>query len=200
MPVIVSGGGGTRVVIAEKRRTASTVAVKPIGVELPDRRSVATAKDNAKILPVASPGPQGPQGEPGRDGADGGAPATLSYVNGEHFTLGRGTPLSVHMGVFRRATCRDPLDDVVGLLLDETLVEGAAGRAQIGGSMVLTPLEWDAVTGMVGGLAPEQSYFLTASGLLSPYPPTSAGDTVVPVGYAVSSTEFVIEVGTPVRL
>jgi len=70
------------------------------------------------------------------------------------------------------------------------------------GVLVATTVEWDAVTGETGGLTPGADYFLdeTTAGALTQTAPDNAGDFVVRVGHALSSTEFEIEIAQPIKL
>lgn len=70
------------------------------------------------------------------------------------------------------------------------------------GILTATTGEWDAVTGDTGGLTPGSDYFLSAAtgGGLTLTAPTAAGEFVVRVGHAVSTTELEIEIQQPIKL
>lgn len=89
---------------------------------------------------------------------------------------------------------------VVGLVKDTNIANGASGVILIDGLLVATTGQWDAVTGQVGGLTPNADYFLDAAnpGMLTTTPPTTG--FVLRVGYALSTTEFEIEIGQPIKL
>ena len=90
---------------------------------------------------------------------------------------------------------------VAGLILT-----GGANLASVDiladGILTATTGEWDAVTGDTGGLTPGSDYFLSAGtgGGLTLTAPTAAGEFVVRVGHAVSTTELEIEVQQPIKL
>lgn len=91
--------------------------------------------------------------------------------------------------------------DVFGVTTT-AIASTAAGIVQVNGNVVLTTVQWDAVTGQTGGLTFGGRYFLspTTAGLLTITPPTTAGQYLVQVGRAISSTEFVVDPRDPILL
>lgn len=87
-------------------------------------------------------------------------------------------------------------------LAAETISGAASGVIQTNGVLALTTGEWDAITGGSGGLTPGADYFLSAAtaGLLTTTAPTTAGQYNVPIGTALSTTEFLIEIARPTKL
>lgn len=143
------------------------------------------------------PGPAGPQGEPGPPG---GLPLTPGHALAEPMPLSRGQPVCVVNGELRRATSAAGRNDCVGLLFQDVLPIGEVGQAQTAGLFTATIPQWEVATGMVGGLVPEHRYFLSSSGLLAHAAPNTAGEYVAPIGYALSATEFVIDIDNQVLL
>lgn len=90
---------------------------------------------------------------------------------------------------------------VLGLVIDEiALSQGGACNIQTSGIIEGTFAQWEAVTGMVGGLVINSKYFLdTVSGKLTPYAPSDA-IALCPVGKAISSTELSINIETVINL
>lgn len=89
---------------------------------------------------------------------------------------------------------------VAGLVADTSIAAAASGEILFDGILVATTTQWDAVTGQTGGLTFGADYFLsaaTAGGLVTTAPTTGF---VVRVGYALSATEFEIEIGQPIKL
>jgi len=111
-----------------------------------------------------------------------------SYVSGHVGTLSKGMVVCLVGGLLKRATNVSPYNVPIGLLYEDTLAQGVSGRVQTDLNLTTTTLAWDAATGMVGGLAQNQTYFLGPSGAMTPYAPST--DYVVPVGVALSSTTF----------
>jgi hypothetical protein len=62
--------------------------------------------------------------------------------------------------------------------------------------------DWDTVTGGTGGLVAGDVYWLDPDNLgrITNTAPTTDGDYVVPLGEAVSTTEFIIDIDTSVLL
>jgi len=79
---------------------------------------------------------------------------------------------------------------------------GVIGVVQIADLIEATTDEWDAVTGMVGGLVAGAHYYLdpTTKGRMTTTPPSTDGQYVVRVGWALSSTEFQIDIEPSVLL
>jgi len=91
---------------------------------------------------------------------------------------------------------------VAGLVYDTSVLTATPATVLVDGILTATTTQWDAVTGQSGGLTPGANYFLDPStpGKLTLTAPTTVGQFVVRVGYAISSTEFEIEIGQPIKL
>ena len=92
--------------------------------------------------------------------------------------------------------------DVLGLVFDTSIASAASGGIITSGVMTATTGEWDVVTGQVGGLTAGAKYWLDEStaGSLTATAPTTAGDFVAPVGKALSTTEFEVDVDHTIKL
>ena len=111
-----------------------------------------------------------------------------SYVSDHVGTLSKGMVVCLVGGMLKRATNASPYNVPIGLLYEDTLAQGVAGRVQTDLNLTTTTLAWDAATGMVGGLSQNQTYYLGPSGAMTPYAPST--NYVVPVGVALNSTTF----------
>lgn len=82
------------------------------------------------------------------------------------------------------------------------IANAAQGPVQLNGALTLTTAEWDAVTGGAGGLVAGSVYFLSAAtaGRLTTVPPSANGEFAVELGVALSTTEFFINIKSPIRL
>ena len=69
---------------------------------------------------------------------------------------------------------------------------------QWGGPLTLTVAEWAAITGNAGGLVQGDSYWLSTAtkGRITNSAP--GADFITPVGYAISPTTLMIQIGIPV--
>lgn len=87
---------------------------------------------------------------------------------------------------------------VIGLS-KETFSDTTSGTIVTDGELVATTGEWDTVTGGAGGLTAGAIYYLhpTNVGELTTTKPTTAGQVVVAVGTAVSTTKMNVEISTP---
>lgn len=91
---------------------------------------------------------------------------------------------------------------ILGLVRDTSIAAAASGAIQTDGVLSATTVQWDAVAGTTGGLTPGAVYYLSATtaGLLTETAPTTAGQFVVRVGLALSTTELDISVTAPIKL
>lgn len=124
--------------------------------------------------------------------------ALPSYVSDHPGTLTMGMAVCLIAGKLRRATNFAPYNTPIGLVFEGTLLQGVSGRVQTDLNLTMTTLAWDAATGMVGGLAPGQTYFLSSTGAITPFAPSTG--YIVPVGLALSSTTFRIGFNSLVEL
>jgi hypothetical protein len=86
---------------------------------------------------------------------------------------------------------------VVGLVNDVTITNGVVGAIATDGPLTATTGQWDAATGQTGGLTINTIYYLdpTTAGKITPTAPTAAGQYVVPVGIAFSTTQLDVSIG-----
>lgn len=83
-----------------------------------------------------------------------------------------------------------------------SVAAAASGTYQSDGILIATTAQWDVVTGGSGGLTPGASYFLSAAtaGGMTTTPPSTAGQFIVFLGIAKSTTEFDITLNRPFKL
>jgi len=92
--------------------------------------------------------------------------------------------------------------ELLGLVRDTTIGIAGSGEIQTDGVLAATTGQWDAVTGDSGGLTAGTVYYLDPStaGMLTDTAPSTAGQFVVRVGLATSTTEMEIGVEPPIKL
>jgi len=92
--------------------------------------------------------------------------------------------------------------NVIGLVGDSSISASASGGFVLGGILTATTTQWDAVAGTTGGLTKDVIYYLSAStaGQLTSTAPSAAGQFVVQIGIAISTTELKIEVQPRIKL
>jgi len=103
---------------------------------------------------------------------------------------------------FRQSIANDAVKkDVVGFTTAAVTI-GGVGTIQLEGVLEGTTGDWDTVTGGTGGLVAGDVYWLDPDNLgrITNTAPTTDGDYVVPLGEAVSTTEFIIDIDTSVLL
>lgn len=90
-----------------------------------------------------------------------------------------------------------------GLVAQSPSIGAAAtGPVQTDGALSATTAQWDAVTGQVGGLTFNTTYYLdpATAGKLTITAPTTVGQLVQKVGVGISTTIMNVEIGSPVLL
>jgi hypothetical protein len=97
-----------------------------------------------------------------------------------------------------------PLTQTIGLSTTTTGA-GAPATIQTQDHLVLTTLEWDAVTGQVGGLTPGAIYYLdqATAGMLMITAPVGAAPASrfnSRIGIAVTNTRMDIQIRTAIKL
>jgi hypothetical protein len=93
--------------------------------------------------------------------------------------------------------------DVIGLVAKSPSIAGSAtGPVTVGGPLTATTAEWDAVAGTTGGLTANTRYYLdpATSAKITATAPSTAGQYVVEVGLALSTTELKVDIKQPVLL
>ncbi len=186
-----------RVVVVDADTAVLVASENSVSVVTKDQTSVANVSENTRVLNVAGIGLRGEKGEPG---ASVGEIVTASYESDHPGVLSRGMAVCLVNGKLRRSTSLPGFDKVIGLVYEDAITQGEAGRVQTDGNFITTALMWDDATGMVGGLAPMQRYFVTDTGAITPYPPTTAGQYIVPVGLALDGVTLRIELNATILL
>jgi hypothetical protein len=90
----------------------------------------------------------------------------------------------------------------VALVYDATIATSAAGNVQTSGVFTATTTQWDTANGSSGGLTPGAAYYLspTTAGAMTTTAPTTAGQYVIRMGTAQSTTVFFMEINPPILL
>jgi len=127
---------------------------------------------------------------------------SVSKVNNTGGTLNIATPVYVTGGNANPAQADTISTSRVSGFTTETVADTDPVDVQTDGLLIATTGEWDAVTGQTGGLTEGTTYYLSeaTAGQMTVNAPTVDGDIVVPLGQALSSTEFEIEIGAPIKL
>ncbi len=117
-------------------------------------------------------------------------------------TLVAGTPVIVNGGNAVKAQANSQSNAKVAGFVAEDAADASPVEVQTEGILTLTTTAWDNVTGQTGGLTEGATYYLSAlaAGMLTTVSPDDHGDYVVGLGRALSTTEFEIEVGAPIKL
>jgi hypothetical protein len=117
-------------------------------------------------------------------------------VNDEAGAIVIGTPVynDVNDGVKKAKADAAGTKDVIGLVYDASVSNGASGNIQVNGVMTATTTQWDAVFGTTGGLTKGTRYFLSTAtaGLAAATAPGTTGQYVVQLGLALSTTELLL--------
>ncbi|MFA5186701.1 MAG: hypothetical protein WC551_09515 [Patescibacteria group bacterium] len=92
--------------------------------------------------------------------------------------------------------------EVLGLVQATSIAASESGNIQTDGILAATTGQWDAVAGTTGGLTAGTVYYLDpdTAGKITATAPTTAGDFVVRIGKAISTTELEISISQPIKL
>lgn len=92
--------------------------------------------------------------------------------------------------------------DVIGLVAQVSIANGAAGAVALDGILTATTAQWDAVAGTTGGLTFKTRYYLDPAnaGKITATAPSTTGQYVCEVGIALSPTDLKINIMPPVLL
>lgn len=92
--------------------------------------------------------------------------------------------------------------NVIGLVADTSIAAAGTGGIQMDGVLAATTGQWDAVAGTTGGLTKDVIYYLSAAtaGILTSTAPSVAGQYVLQVGIAISTTEMKIDIKQRIKL
>lgn len=141
-------------------------------------------------------GPTGPSvtGPTGPTGPD---PGLTTLTNDEGTAVVIGAPVYADAANgFKKARANAAATVLcIGLVADSPNIgAGAPGNVRTSDVLVATTGQWDAVAGTSGGLAFNTLYYLSAAtaGLMTSVPPSTAGQYVLELGIALSTTKFLI--------
>lgn len=130
--------------------------------------------------------------------------ADLSLTNGNAGTLAPGCPVYLNgtANTVDKARANAIGTSVVAGLAKASVLTTATGSFRSAGRLSLTTGQWDAITGETGGLTAGARYFLdaAAAGELVQTPVDAAGNFLVQVGVAISTTDMLIQINQPIGL
>lgn len=128
--------------------------------------------------------------------------SVVSATNGEGASIAIGKAVYISAGdTVRLANANaGSTKNVVGLVYDASIASSATGSISTTGVVTATTGQWDAVTGQTGGLTAGSKYYLSNStaGNLTTTPPTTG--YIAPVGFALSTTKMILNIGPTVKL
>ena len=128
----------------------------------------------------------------------------LTQTNGEAAPIAIGTPVysSAADTVKKAQANASGTVEIVGLVKSTSISASAAGSIQTSGVLAATTAQWDAVAGTTGGLTAGTVYYLdpATAGKITSNAPYTAGQYVVRIGKAISTTELLIDIDAPILL
>lgn len=131
-------------------------------------------------------------------------PILLSQTNDEAgaIVIGNAVYSDANDGVKKAQANAVGTANVIGLAVDPTIATGQPVAIQMDGILAATTTQWDAVAGTTGGLTRDVIYYLdpTTAGKLTSTAPSTAGQFVVSIGIAISTTELKIEIQPRIKL
>lgn len=127
---------------------------------------------------------------------------TATMTNAEASSIAIGKPVYVFSGDNVKLALANAAGTkgVLGLVSDTSISAAASGNIFVSGIITATTGQWDAVTAQTGGLTPGAIYYLdntTAGKMVTTAPGTG---WVAPIGLALSTTRFQLNIGQTVKL
>lgn len=125
----------------------------------------------------------------------------VNLINGNAGTVPIGTPVySSAADTIDKARANAAGTSLVIGVVTASVLPGASVDVATSGAIVATTGQWDTVAGTTGGLVFNTIYYLDASspGKLTSTAPSGAGQFVVQVGVAVSTTTLVVSREPPI--
>lgn len=179
MPVIVAPTNPPRVVVVQRRATASVQMPARDAVITQAQQSVGTVTASTVAVEVGSRGPQGPKGDPGDTTFQRPAASVLSALRVVYEVGGAVAPADPHDA--------DQVGAVVGLAVTAASAAGTLVDIQTRGAV--DDAGWNWTDGPV---------FLGADGALTQTPPTAGWEVVV--GWPLSPTRLNLTFDEPILL
>lgn len=131
-------------------------------------------------------------------------PVSIQLTNDEAGAILIGTPVysDANDGVKKAQANAVGTTNVIGLTSDVTIAAGQPVGVQMDGILTATTGQWDTAAGTTGGLTKDTIYYLdpATAGKLTSTAPSTAGQFVVALGIAISTTELKIEIQPRVKL
>ncbi len=105
-------------------------------------------------------------------------------------------------GVKRAQANASGTKDAIGIVKDATVAAGGSAQIVVSGLMTATTAQWDAFFGTTGGLTKGTRYYLsaTSTGQGTATAPSTAGQYVIELGIALSTTELKVGITSPILL
>ena len=131
------------------------------------------------------------------------APLALTLVNDQGAIINPGSVVYTDSsGTFMLANAgATATSNAIGISTG-TIASGGSGNIALDGQVTLTVAQWNAITSGSGGLTPGATYFLspTTNGGLTTTPPTTAGQYLLKIGQALSTTIMNVNLGLRIQL
>lgn len=122
----------------------------------------------------------------------------MYLTNGESSILISGTPVYLYGTTVVRKGIADASSarEIIGLVCDELVAVSGDGMVQTSGVLKATFVAWYVLTGQLGGLIPNQIYYLDpyVPGRITTVMPSVPGQSVVEIGVAANSLELNIDI------
>ncbi len=130
------------------------------------------------------------------------APTVVTNNETQNITLGQPVCGAVDLSVILADAGVAGKQNVIGLI-STISIDGSGGTGNMlsTGLITGTTVQWDAVTGQIGGLTPFATYFLdVGGGRITATPPFDTGLYICAIGQAISSTVLSIQIARPITL
>lgn len=135
----------------------------------------------------------------GSGGGGGGSSSVINVTNTGGNTFQPGMPVCKVGAEYLPASSNEPRQNCLGLAVDVS-APGSQLRIQLEGLMSMSAVQWDLVTNMVGGLVPTAFYYIDENSRLTTTPPADFPQYMIKIGYALNTTDFLIDPNLSIKL
>lgn len=132
-------------------------------------------------------------------GGSGGGKEIVTVTNNGGDTFLPGSPVAQNGTVYSLGRSTPPRHRLLGLAVEES-APGAQLKIQLSGYMILPTASWDLVTGTVGGLSLNGTYFVDSNSKLSVVAPAQPPEYLIKMGQSINPTTFLIDLDIAIKL
>lgn len=135
----------------------------------------------------------------GGGGGSGSAANVIVATNNGVDNILSGHPVAIRGSEYRIGKSYSPFHSVIGVAINDS-APGSQLWVQTDGVVTFPTGTWDLVTGAVGGLGIDATYFASLSGNMTSTPPENSPEYLVKIGRSISTTKLLLDLNLTIKL